>query len=1243
MMNHIISYKGLNIIVWSFFLLAGVCFAQDPEDAIGPDSYEVQLIPASPEVASLGKYGNQPLNKYNGTANINIPIHQISFEGMTIPLNLSYNTGGVMANQDATWVGLGWNVSDGITITRQVNGFDDLRNVGYSASIQPTTPGKDNVGWIYSSNSYINNQDRISGNNLFSIDTQFQNNSPIDLEPDLFTLNTPNGSCKFYLPKKGTSTELIGQVVNNVNFKIFYYPDSYTFKVIDPRGYTYHFNNYELSTGFSSWDAQNAQSNGDALSGMTPYSTNQTKYTITAWRPETIVSPLNRVLSFEFENGHHFSFPSFSETFSQQIYNSNNQVSGWYDPIEIDVNSPTSVSASMNAFHNLYLKRISGDFGTVDFVLGNERLDLFSVNAFKVYADKPNWTPQITPTTFAAKRLNSIEVFNKQDTFNPIKKAEFEYSYFNEDEISNLIPERFLRLKLDMLTLEGKDYEFSYIECNSLPTKDTKAIDFWGYYNGVDTNAHSIPSFNRFYLNYPSPTNGNQAHEQFFKFKGANRAVDGNKASHGLLNIVRYPTKGYTEYKFEANRATVKKAFFQQQPITNLYLDSRFSSGKVSSLSSSASYSFNFQYLKLQDDPTYSLYNQQHQGYSPSVYEDFEVGGLRVAEIIDKDMGGEPLAHRKFEYSNGVLMNELIFHSKGLASKWEYTPENYSDDGTVNSASVHSDNMLRSNNSASGSHIGYTEVVERRFDKQGADNGFIKTRYNNDSNQPITRDLSCTPQFTSFTTNCQSTYACWDNIYVCSDYDAYNPSMKLSYGDVYILGVSPRTYEHSNGKVKFEWVYDASGTELTKTESIYEEVTRQGSTASKYPIMNWQQNAQSLPIGHPYQIVDGNSFNINKEYRIVESIRTQSFESGDLVNTINYSYGSHNQLVQVQSKNSKGELYTTKAYYPKDVESEPFMSDLLSSNQTVTKIKSEIYKGTDADPENQLILSQRTTFSDEHNTPQAVLPSEVITLKDSPSGSNAEEETRQVYDRYDDYGNLRQYHIEKGPFTTYVWGSKGQYLMAKVENATFANVQSTGADLAIIDEPTSSLSEIANELQKIRDGLSDAMVTSFTYQPMVGIKSVTDPRGYTTHYNYDNSNRLKQITDNRLNLIEDYEYRYVENNSAIPCTYLPENTGPRLVLNEGTTDRGATFSILRIVASGGNGTYTYKWFEGVGPSRSEFHPEVKSTLSEYSIDIGCDEKRYFKVEVSSGNQKGELILDNSNFPCLDGEDPANNN
>ena len=93
-------------------------------------SYFAELVPPSPDVAQLGQYGATQVGKYTGIANISIPLHAINLDGLQIPIALSYQTGGIKVAQEASWEGLGWNLSANAVITKQTNGYDDLSNGG---------------------------------------------------------------------------------------------------------------------------------------------------------------------------------------------------------------------------------------------------------------------------------------------------------------------------------------------------------------------------------------------------------------------------------------------------------------------------------------------------------------------------------------------------------------------------------------------------------------------------------------------------------------------------------------------------------------------------------------------------------------------------------------------------------------------------------------------------------------------------------------------------------------------------------------------------------------------------------------------------------------------------------------------------------------------------------------------------------------------------------------------------------
>jgi len=98
-----------------------------PTTVLSPE-YEGKMNPDTPDVASLGQFGGEQVNLYNGRANIGIPIHTISFGKINIPISLNYTTSGIRAAQEATCVGLGWSLSAEAVISNEIHGYDDTKN-----------------------------------------------------------------------------------------------------------------------------------------------------------------------------------------------------------------------------------------------------------------------------------------------------------------------------------------------------------------------------------------------------------------------------------------------------------------------------------------------------------------------------------------------------------------------------------------------------------------------------------------------------------------------------------------------------------------------------------------------------------------------------------------------------------------------------------------------------------------------------------------------------------------------------------------------------------------------------------------------------------------------------------------------------------------------------------------------------------------------------------------------------------
>jgi hypothetical protein len=69
--------------------------------------------PKTPESSGFDKFGKYDVNEFTGTANISIPIYTLSSKHLSAPITLSYHPTGIRVGDEASWVGLGWDLIAG--------------------------------------------------------------------------------------------------------------------------------------------------------------------------------------------------------------------------------------------------------------------------------------------------------------------------------------------------------------------------------------------------------------------------------------------------------------------------------------------------------------------------------------------------------------------------------------------------------------------------------------------------------------------------------------------------------------------------------------------------------------------------------------------------------------------------------------------------------------------------------------------------------------------------------------------------------------------------------------------------------------------------------------------------------------------------------------------------------------------------------------------------------------------------
>lgn len=56
--------------------------------------------------------------------------------------------------------------------------------------------------------------------------------------------------------------------------------------------------------------------------------------------------------------------------------------------------------------------------------------------------------------------------------------------------------------------------------------------------------------------------------------------------------------------------------------------------------------------------------------------------------------------------------------------------------------------------------------------------------------------------------------------------------------------------------------------------------------------------------------------------------------------------------------------------------------------------------------------------------------------------------------------------------------------------------------------------------------MKKALVTTYTYKPMIGMISMTDSRSVTEYYTYDGFQRLKEVLDSDQKILRSHHYNY---------------------------------------------------------------------------------------------------------------------
>jgi hypothetical protein len=176
-----------------------------------------------------------------GIASALIPVGNVQSGSLSLPINLIYTSVGVKVKDVEDKAGMGWHLSAGGQISRELRGLPD--------DVNTDMQGHSRVGWLHNTNNnYVTNFNISNDDNLSSCNDELSDvgylsgnfTDNVDTEPDIFHVNVPGLSFEFLFDKDHNI-----KTIPYRDVKITYVTDNNgkitQFTVINDKGITYTF------------------------------------------------------------------------------------------------------------------------------------------------------------------------------------------------------------------------------------------------------------------------------------------------------------------------------------------------------------------------------------------------------------------------------------------------------------------------------------------------------------------------------------------------------------------------------------------------------------------------------------------------------------------------------------------------------------------------------------------------------------------------------------------------------------------------------------------------------------------------------------------------------------------------------------------------------------------------------------------------------------------------------------------
>lgn len=748
--------------------------------------------------------------------------------------------------------------------------------------------------------------------------------------------------------------------------------------------------------------------------------------------------------------------------------------------------------------------------------------------------------------------LGSIAVINfLNDTVTQFK-MEYSYNGVNINMEPSTGDQFNNRLFLNRVTEKNQGgakapYQFEYF--SGLPERNSCAIDDWGYYNGQTSNTSYIRRDNSQYSSYSDANK--QPSEQF--------------AKAGTMSKVIYPTGGNAQFDYELNYSssaniysdTIKywtygpnitnssTTFTIANLSDNSYVDITFGTAN-----NAYDNSWKFNILDQNNNPVYKAednrtangfsishlkltngtYHVDVSGVPPTQYFSFTgewhenimdntrkiAGGLRIKKITHYD----PL-------NNQTITNSLVYSGSGIVDSYGYyTTSKYkvydalvpSGSFCVLAARTCYNIITRTSYPAisvlfaSGLNISYAQVEE----------------YNG------------TPTLNTGKTKYTFTTDIGNLGFPMSPCGFTTPFLNY----IWHVGLPTGVYKYdsNNAPVYLKNIeYQTVGIDQGSISSFQVIPKFMGSLRGLLSIYWYDPTDQTCPVF--YKIYTDNLLK-SREDEIYYYPNNRSISNSTI-----YKYNNYQFVTSKTTISSQRDTIVEKYKYPSDYTVSDAAINKMNTNFVINQpVETQTWRN------GKLTAGSTNVFKEV--VPNIFMPSKIYRLETSAPllASDVNDNVNNI--TYSSLDTVNYYHLygsmKYGPYgneielskvndlkSSYLWGYNNTYPVIKAENVDSAMLASkitttislNGTGYSTLESLLWSVKTFPNTswdkfTSQLRASLPNAQITTYTFTPLVGMTSQTDPNGITTYYDYDNFGRLKLVKGKDGNILKTYNYHY---------------------------------------------------------------------------------------------------------------------